>query len=218
MHCTPNGHRRVISVGSASAGELIEILSTERKNLAASSIDRIPPATQNGMSITINARHPAFIDYAAIAGGGNVIEHQFVRAFVGIAFGQRKPISPRPWLRNCTPSPPDHHEHPDTELYVCQHWTASLTVNFPLTARARHHAAHAGTRRRQYHRYRQYRRRIEARSADIWRILLRTATLEPASVPSREIRTQYMLFRPTEIGLHRSFRLARETPDFSASR
>lgn len=39
------------------------------------------------------ARDPAFVDYAAIAGRGNIVEHQFVCAFIGIAFCQRDDVA-----------------------------------------------------------------------------------------------------------------------------
>ena len=35
-----------------------------------------------------HARDPAFVDHAAIAGRGNIVEHQLICAFIGIAFCQ----------------------------------------------------------------------------------------------------------------------------------
>ena len=40
-----------------------------------------------------HARYPAFIHYAAIAGGGDIVEHQFICAFIGIAFCQRDNVA-----------------------------------------------------------------------------------------------------------------------------
>ena len=54
----------------------------------------MPPATQNGMSSTDgDARDPASIDAAAVGARGDVIEHQFIRAFRAVALGQPNDVA-----------------------------------------------------------------------------------------------------------------------------
>ena len=57
-----------------------------RGSARAVSTSRIPPATEKGMSITAETRRdPVEVEAAAVGAGGDVVEHQFVGAFVAIA-------------------------------------------------------------------------------------------------------------------------------------
>ncbi len=73
----------------------MEILSAPKERIcAASSSDLMPPATQNGMSITSATRDTQLLSTTrTVAGGGDIVEHQLIRAFVGIAFCQRDDIT-----------------------------------------------------------------------------------------------------------------------------
>ena len=56
---------------------------------------RLDPARHAERNIDYfrHARHPALVDHPTVAGGGDIIEHQFVGPFVGIALGQRDDVA-----------------------------------------------------------------------------------------------------------------------------
>ena len=74
---------------------MIEIFSAPALSTAsASSTERMPPATQNGMSSTCATRpHPVAIDAAALGARGDVVEHHLVRALVAIALGEHEDVA-----------------------------------------------------------------------------------------------------------------------------
>ena len=95
-HCEPKrALKALIRSGSARAGELIEIFSAPALSTAsASATERMPPATQKGMSSTrATLVHPGAVHRAALGAGGDVIEHQLVRAFVAIARGELEDVA-----------------------------------------------------------------------------------------------------------------------------
>ena len=95
-HCEPKRDASSsMSPGLAMAGELMEIFSAPALSTAsASSTERMPPATQNGMSrIPRHAADPVAIDAAAFGARGDVVEHDLVRAFVAIALGEHQDVA-----------------------------------------------------------------------------------------------------------------------------
>ncbi len=81
--------------GFARAGEFTEIFSAPALSMAsASATERMPPATQNGMSSTArHAAHPVAIHRSAFRARGDVVEHELVRAFVAIARGELEDVA-----------------------------------------------------------------------------------------------------------------------------
>ncbi len=77
MHCTPKrSARRVSALGQpARRGVDRDLIRPERNFGGVVQCDRTAAALHKAECRSLgNARHPAFIDYAAIAGGGNVID------------------------------------------------------------------------------------------------------------------------------------------------
>ncbi len=83
-----------MSSGSAGGGVDGNLVGTKRENFGGV-VGGFNPARHAERNIDHfrYARDPAFVDYAAIAGRGNIVEHQFVCAFIGIAFCQRDDVA-----------------------------------------------------------------------------------------------------------------------------
>ncbi len=98
-HCAPNRSLKAsIRSGSDSAGEFTEIFSAPASRTAsASATERMPPATQKGMSSTPrDAADPGAVDGAAVRARGDVVEHELVRALVAVARGEFEDVADHP--------------------------------------------------------------------------------------------------------------------------